>query len=86
MPSIEFRNNKNFKGHLAKAILTKINESERCELHGKKNYLICDSTSTTTAITTETWKGTFKIQSGLWNCKSKKVHCLLKYKVSAESP
>ena len=54
MPSIEFRNNKNFKDHLAKAILTKINESERCELHGKKNYLICDSTSTTTAITTET--------------------------------
>ena len=63
-----------------------LNGSGRCEPCRKKIYLICDSISTATTLTTEACRRAFKVQSGPLTCDSEKVLYLLKCKVCGEVP
>ena len=50
---VGFRNGKILKEYWVTGILSKLEESGRCEACGKKTCLVCDSISTTTTFTTE---------------------------------
>ena len=65
---VGFQNGKSLKDYLVRAILSKHEESGRCEPRGKKTCLVCDSISTTTTFTTDTCQETFKIQKSPLNC------------------
>ena len=86
VPVVGFRNGKSLEDYLIRAVLSKTNETERCESCGKKTCLVCNSIRTTTTFTMEACSETFKIQSGTLNCNLEKVLYLLKCKVCGEAP
>ena len=53
VPVVGFRNGKSLKDYLARAALSKTNETGRCEPCGKKTCLVCNSIRTTTTFTAE---------------------------------
>ena len=86
VPVAGFRNGKSLKDYLVRAALPKINETVRCVPCGKKTCLVCNSTRTITAFTTEGCGEIFKIQSSPFNCYSENVLHLLRCKVCGEAP
>ena len=68
VPVVGFRNGKNLKDYLVRALLPRTNETVRCEPCGKKTCLVCNSIRTTTTFTTEVSGEIFEIQSGNLNC------------------
>ena len=85
VPVVGFRSGKSLKD-LVTAALPKTNKTGRCEICGKKTFLICNSIRTTTTFTTEACGEIFKIQRGPLNCNSEKVVYVLKCKVRGEAP
>ena len=86
VPVVGFCNGKSLKYYLVRAALAKTNETGRCEPHGKKTCLVCNSIRTSTTVTTKAYREIFKIQSGPLNCNSEKVLYVLKCKVCGEAP
>ena len=86
VPVVGFCNGKSLKYYLVRAPLPKTNETRRCEPHGKKTCLVCNSIRTSTTVTTKAYRETFKIQSGPLNYNSEKVLYVLKCKVCGEAP
>ena len=77
-PIVGFRNGKSLKDYLVRAAMSKMDNAEGSEPCGKVTCQLCDHIITTNTFTTKACGEVFKIQSGPFNCNSKKVLHLLR--------
>ena len=86
VPIVGFRNGKNIKDYLVRAVLPKADNVGGSEPCGKRTCQVCDHITTTNTFTTKACEEVFKIQSGPLNCNSEKVLYLLRCKICDDTP
>ena len=86
VPIVGFRNGKNIKDYLVRAVLPKADNAGGSEPCGKRTCQVCDHITTINTFTTKACEEVFKIQSGPLNCNSEKVLYLLRCKICDDTP